>query len=210
MLIEAKNISVQYGHQVVLNNLTFHINKGDYLNIIGPNGSGKTTLIKILTGLQKPTSGEITHASVVFGYLPQHLRDANKLPVTVYEVLRHSNLKKSSEQEIDSLLSMMSIEKLKHQKMSKLSGGEQQRVYIIRALLSKPECLILDEPTSALDPKFRKSFYDYIEKLKNMYSEVESPVAENLPLYYELLNHEYKLTSDESIVDGKIYYVKNS
>ncbi len=167
MLIEAKNISVQYGHQVVLNNLTFHINKGDYLNIIGPNGSGKTTLIKLLTGLQKPTSGEITHASVVFGYLPQHLRDANKLPVTVYEVLRHSNLKKSSEQEIDSLLSMMSIEKLKHQKMSKLSGGEQQRVYIIRALLSKPECLILDEPTSALDPKFRKSFYDYIEKLND-------------------------------------------
>ncbi|MDY0210149.1 MAG: ATP-binding cassette domain-containing protein [Acholeplasma sp.] len=167
MLLEVKNLSVQYGHQVVLDDLNFSVNKGDYLNIIGQNGSGKTTLIKILTGLQKPSAGQITHASVIFGYLPQHLRVASKLPVTVYEVLKHSNLVKSPETEIDALLKLMSIEKLKFQKMSSLSGGEQQRVYIIRALLSKPDCLILDEPTSALDPKFRKSFYEYIEKLND-------------------------------------------
>lgn len=166
-MIEAHNVGVHYGNQMVLEEITFSIRKGDYLNIIGPNGSGKTTLIKLLTGIQKPTSGQITHDSVVFGYLPQHLRQTAKLPATVYEVLKYSNQIRPNDRQIDDLLKEMSVDHLKYQRMTKLSGGEQQRVYIIRALLSNPDCLILDEPTSALDPKFRKSFYDYIEKLND-------------------------------------------
>ncbi len=167
MIIEAQQVGVHYGAQTVLSDITFQVNKGDYLNIIGPNGSGKTTLIKILTGMQKPASGKITHASVVFGYLPQHLRQSAKLPATVYEVLKYSNKQKPTDAHIDALLKEMFVDHLKHQRMTKLSGGEQQRVYIIRALLSNPDCLILDEPTSALDPTFRKAFYQYIEKLND-------------------------------------------
>lgn len=167
MIIEANDIGLSYGAQTILEHISFKVNPGDYLNIIGPNGSGKSTLIKILTGMQKPAYGKITHASVVFGYLPQHLRNSAKIPATVYEVLKYSNKTKPSDADIDLLLTQMNIMDLKYHKMSKLSGGEQQRVYIIRALLSKPDCLILDEPTSALDPKFRKSFYDYIETLND-------------------------------------------
>ena len=167
MVIKASHISVQYGHQLVLEDISFEVQKGDYLNIIGPNGSGKTTLIKLLTGMQKPSKGQIEHANVVFGYLPQHLRQSAKLPATVYEVLKYSNKHKPNDAQIDALLIQMSIDHLKHQKMSMLSGGEQQRVYIVRALLSNPDCLILDEPTSALDPKFRKAFYDLVEKLND-------------------------------------------
>lgn len=69
MIISAENVTVEYGTSMVLSNITFEVNAGDYLNIIGPNGSGKTTLIKILTNLQKPTQGKLTIAPVVFGYL---------------------------------------------------------------------------------------------------------------------------------------------
>ncbi len=167
MIIEAEHLKVEYGNSVVLSDISFYVNRGDYLNIIGPNGSGKTTLIKLLTNLQKPTQGKITIAPVVFGYLPQHLTQSAKLPATVYEVLKLSNSKKPSDEAITALLTDMGMLELKHHPMRKLSGGEQQRVYIIRALLSNPDVLILDEPTSALDPEFRKFFYTYIEKLND-------------------------------------------
>ena len=167
MIISAEHLKVEYGHSVVLSDIDFYVNKGDYLNIIGPNGSGKTTLIKILTNLQKPSQGKITIAPVVLGYLPQHLSQSAQIPANVYEVLKLSNAKKPTDEAIKKLLSDMGMVDFMYQPMNKLSGGEQQRVYIIRALLSNPDVLILDEPTSALDPEFRKFFYAYIEKLND-------------------------------------------
>jgi zinc transport system ATP-binding protein len=167
MIISAEHLKVEYGNSVVLSDIDFYVNKGDYLNIIGPNGSGKTTLIKILTNLQKPSQGKITIAPVVFGYLPQHLSQSAQIPANVYEVLKLSNAKKPTDEAIKKLLSDMGMLEFMYQPMRKLSGGEQQRVYIIRALLSNPDVLILDEPTSALDPEFRKFFYAYIEKLND-------------------------------------------
>lgn len=167
MIISAEHVKVEYGNSVVLSDIDFYVNKGDYLNIIGPNGSGKTTLIKLLTNLQKPSQGKITIAPVVFGYLPQHLSQSAQIPANVYEVLKLSNAKKPTDETIKKLLSDMGMLDFIYQPMNKLSGGEQQRVYIIRALLSNPDVLILDEPTSALDPEFRKFFYAYIEKLND-------------------------------------------
>ncbi len=167
MIISAEHVKVEYGNSVVLSDIDFYVNKGDYLNIIGPNGSGKTTLIKLLTNLQKPSQGKITIAPVVFGYLPQHLSQSAQIPANVYEVLKLSNAKKPTDEAIKKLLSDMGMLDFIYQPMNKLSGGEQQRVYIIRALLSNPDVLILDEPTSALDPEFRKFFYAYIEKLND-------------------------------------------
>ena len=167
MIIEAEHLKVEYGQSVVLSDINFYVNKGDYLNIIGPNGSGKTTLIKLLTNLQKPSQGKLIIAPVVFGYLPQHLSQSAQLPANVYEVLKFSNAKKPTDEAIKKLLSDMGMLELMYHPMRKLSGGEQQRVYIIRALLSNPDVLILDEPTSALDPEFRKFFYAYIEKLND-------------------------------------------
>ncbi|HBT59406.1 MAG TPA: ABC transporter ATP-binding protein [Acholeplasmataceae bacterium] len=165
MILEAKNLTVTYGQTTVLNNVSFTVKPGDYLNIIGPNGSGKTTLVKLLINLIKPTNGELTFGSFRFGYLPQHLKSAVNMPATVYEVLKYSNKTTSTNKKIDELLHQMHIFEKKFKRMNQLSGGEQQRVHIIRALLSEPSVLVLDEPTSALDPEFRKLFYQHIEDL---------------------------------------------
>lgn len=165
MILEANNLSVSYGNTTVLQDVSFVVKPGDYLNIIGPNGSGKTTLVKLLIGLSKPNSGKLSFGSYLFGYLPQHLKAQVNMPATVYEVLKYSNKKKVNDDVIDQLLEEMMITDKKYNRMNQLSGGEQQRVHIIRALLCNPNVLVLDEPTSALDPEFRKHFYDYIESL---------------------------------------------
>lgn len=165
MILKLDNVSVKKFDNCIIKNVSFEVNEGDYLNIVGPNGSGKTTLIKVLTNLTKPTEGIVTFGDYKLGYIPQHLHQAKFMPATVYEVLKLSNLKKVKDSEIDDLLDLMNITELKYHKMKQLSGGESQRVYIIRALLSHPDVLILDEPTSALDPSFRDKFYNYIETL---------------------------------------------
>ncbi|MGI6359550.1 MAG: metal ABC transporter ATP-binding protein [Acholeplasmatales bacterium] len=148
-----------------LKDISLTIEKGEYVNIIGPNGSGKTTLIKLFTGALKPTSGTITFYNQTLSYVPQHLHKKKNMPITVYEILKHSNKEKPTDDEIDYYLDLMQISNLKHSKIERLSGGESQRVYIIRALLLKADVLILDEPASALDQDFRHEFYNFIETL---------------------------------------------
>ncbi|MCF7930127.1 MAG: ATP-binding cassette domain-containing protein [Acholeplasmataceae bacterium] len=152
--------------------------KGDFLHIIGPNGSGKTTLVKLLIGLLKPTSGKISiDETVHMGYLPQKMNTKANLPMTVLEVIYSGFRKQSifiSKTDIDLIkywLDKMEIPQLIHSSMMFLSGGQQQRVFLIRALISDPDLLILDEPTSALDPSFREKFYHMLYEMqqqKNM------------------------------------------
>lgn len=167
MILSFDNVSVKKYDTCIIKDISFTVNKGDYLNIIGPNGSGKTTLIKVMTGLTKPTEGIVRFGDYKLGYIPQHLHNSKFIPATVYEVLKLSNLNKVKDSEIDAYLELMNISELKYHKMNQLSGGESQRVFIVRALLSRPDVLILDEPTSALDPDFRDKFYNYIETLHN-------------------------------------------
>lgn len=165
MVISLKNVTVKFYETCVLKNINLDINKGEYVNIIGPNGSGKTTLIKVLTNLLEPNEGVVKFGNYQFGYVPQHLNKASFMPATVLEILKNTTNNKVSDEEIDDYLKKMDIYNLKHKKMKLLSGGESQRVYIIRALLSNPDVLILDEPTSALDYSFRLDFYQLISDL---------------------------------------------
>lgn len=171
-MIEFKNIGVQFDSHEVLKDISFQINKGDTLHIIGPNGSGKTTLVRLLVGLLKPTVGEIIKTTNNFGYLPQKLNTKLNFPMTVREVIYSGFNKqklKPSKNEcalIKNWLEEMEIPHLFDESMTFLSGGQQQRIYLIRALISNPEVLILDEPTSALDPSFRERFYKLLTKLK--------------------------------------------
>ncbi len=172
-MVNYKDVSVSFGKFNVLNNINFDVSKGDFLHIIGPNGSGKTTLVKLLVGLLKPTSGEISIDSEThMGYLPQKLNSKQNLPMTVLEVI-YSGFKKQklipTKDEIKlikSWLTKMEIPKLLNSSMLFLSGGQQQRVFIIRALISNPDLLILDEPASALDPSFREKFYHMLYQLR--------------------------------------------
>ncbi len=171
-MIEYKDVSVSFGKFKALHDVNFKLSKGDFLHIVGPNGSGKTTLVKLLVGLLKPTHGVILNNSLRMGYLPQKLNTKTNLPMTVREVIYSGFAKQKlipSKEDcnlITKWLEVMEIPQLFKESMAYLSGGQQQRVFIIRALISKPDLLILDEPTSALDPSFREKFYELLHNLQ--------------------------------------------
>lgn len=170
-MIHAKNLTVKFNDLTVLDDITFDVNKGEIVHILGPNGSGKTTLIKIILGLLKPTSGEVLIDSKKVGYLPQIIKVNSNFPTTVGEVIysgfakQYLVMKKAQIEIIKKWLQKMQIPDLVHKQFSELSGGQRQRVLLIRALIAKPDLLVLDEPTSALDPEFRKRFYEIMYEL---------------------------------------------
>ncbi|MGM0396596.1 MAG: metal ABC transporter ATP-binding protein [Bacillota bacterium] len=179
-LIEVENLSVFYGKQQVLRDISFIIYKGDYVGLVGANGSGKTTLVKAILGLVPVSNGSIkyfgsggVHKGV--GYLPQVAVTGNTLfPGEVHEIVAvgllgnkkfPKRITKEDNERIDEILKRLDIYNLKHNKIGDLSGGQQQRVLLARAMVSSPKLLILDEPTSALDPKIRTEFFSLIKKI---------------------------------------------
>ena len=184
MVIEAKNISFRYGQTRALDNLSFVVEKGDFIGLAGPNGAGKTTLAKIILGLLPPSEGTLSlfgqpqkkfSAFSRIGYLPQKHTSINPLfPALVKEVVllgllagkkSPKTITREDERRVDKTLERLQIETLRDQLLSELSGGEQQRVLLARALVSRPELLIFDEPSTALDPVSRESFFRLIQKI---------------------------------------------
>lgn len=169
-IIEARDVSLFYANVEALKNVSFAIEKGEYVGIVGPNGSGKTSLVRSILGLEKPQKGELLIHTDSVGYLPQQLKGKDPLfPATVEEIvsmgLRRSDRPEAAER-IAYAMNDLNISALSQRRIGSLSGGQLQRVHLARALVSKPEVLILDEPTSALDPKTRSGFYAMLEHLK--------------------------------------------
>jgi len=177
-LVSINQLSVKYGRYLALQDISFDVFKGDYINIIGPNGAGKSTLVKALLNLIAYESGEITYYTDKrgdIGYLPQKsvIHDT-MFPATVKEIISTGLLSikpfpkfltKQDLIKINVILDKLHISDLRDRKIGTLSGGQQQRVFLARALVTNPKLLILDEPTSALDPEFRKEFYQLLLKL---------------------------------------------
>lgn len=172
-MIRAENLSKVYGENMVLHDVSFFLPSGEFLYIVGPNGSGKTTLVRMLVGLVKPTEGTIDIHTDKIGYLPQRMVYKTDFPITVQEVIEggFACTPQLSKQDKRALIlewaKRMEIEALVDRPMGTLSGGQQQRVYLIRALVSQPDLLVLDEPTSALDPEFRRKFNDLIMEMQH-------------------------------------------
>lgn len=180
-LIRVENLTVRYGRHEALTDISFSVEKGDYIGIVGPNGCGKTTLIKALLGLNRPSSGTIVFnngaatAQGFLGYLPQKAISADRVfPATVKEIIAtgliHSNgfqlrMSQADKARIDTVLERLKIQDLKSKRIGSLSGGQLQRVLLGRALVASPKLLILDEPTSALDPQIREEFYTLLTSL---------------------------------------------
>ncbi len=178
--IEVSNLVVRYGHHLVLDKVTFSIRKGDYIGLVGANGSGKTTLVKALLGLLPIEQGIIRFENPTLkkGYLPQiALTNDSLFPAEVKEIVgigllsdkkRPKILNKEDQTKIDDILNRLNIMSLKNKRIGDLSGGQQQRVLLARAMVNKPEVLILDEPTSALDPRVREDFYKLIHEINTV------------------------------------------
>ena len=177
-LISCRDLALGYAGQCIVENLTFDLNVGDYLCIVGENGSGKSTLMRTLLHLQKPISGTLQYgdglASCEIGYLPQQTVAQKDFPASVYEVVLSGCLNKSGFRSFYSraqkALAQEQMEKLGIMHLKKkcyreLSGGQQQRVLLARALCSSSKLILLDEPVSGLDPKVTADMYEMIAEL---------------------------------------------
>jgi ABC-type Mn2+/Zn2+ transport system ATPase subunit/ABC-type Mn2+/Zn2+ transport system permease subunit len=177
-LIKCDGISIAYEGQTVVRDLSFWIEQGDYLCIVGENGSGKSTLVKSLLGLKPPFKGQILLGDGLkqdeIGYLPQQTVVQKDFPASVYEVVLSGRLnsrgwrpfysaadKKAARENME----LLGIREMEHQCFRDLSGGQKQRVLLARALCATKKLLLLDEPVTGLDPLVTAEFYQLIEKI---------------------------------------------
>ncbi|PKP74412.1 MAG: zinc ABC transporter ATP-binding protein ZnuC [Alphaproteobacteria bacterium HGW-Alphaproteobacteria-6] len=164
-LISAKGLGVRHGGVAVLSGIDFAIAPGEIVTIVGPNGSGKSTLVRALIGLEPAAQGRVTRrAGLGIGYVPQRLHVDAALPMTVRRFL--SLPVRVPDDEAEAALARCGVTGLGPRQMASLSGGQFQRVLLARALLSRPEILILDEPTQGLDQPGVAAFYRLIEETR--------------------------------------------
>ncbi|MHA2937752.1 zinc ABC transporter ATP-binding protein ZnuC [Vibrio sp. RC27] len=164
-LIELDSICVYFGTRRVLDNVSFALERGKITTLIGPNGAGKSTLVRVILGLQAIDTGNISKLPKIrLGYVPQKLKLNDSLPLNVYRFLRLAG--KYSEQEIMNALSLVGAEHLTTSNMHTLSGGESQRVLLARALLTRPDILVLDEPAQGVDLQGQIDLYELINTLR--------------------------------------------
>lgn len=175
-LITVKGLYLSYENNQIIENLSFEIEKGDYIAVVGENGSGKTTLIKALLGLKSIEKGKIEYSykQSKTGYLPQQSQFDKNFPASVIEVVLSGVLNKKGifsfynkkdRETAYSNLKKMDMEEYAEKPFSELSGGQKQRVLLARALCATDEIIFLDEPVSGLDPKATEMMYELIAKI---------------------------------------------
>ncbi len=184
-IVELKNINFGYNSKYyTIRNINFDVYRGDFISIIGSNGIGKSTILKLILGEEKIDSGEIRlfgenikkfRQWKKIGYLEQNAYyKVLNFPATVYEIVM-SNMfssiglfkrqNKNHHKKVIETLELLNIEKIKNKMISKLSGGQIQKVFLARTLVQNPELLILDEPTTAIDSEATSVIYDILKDL---------------------------------------------
>ena len=180
-IIKIEHLAAGYEDKQVLQDVNLTVYKDDYLGIIGPNGGGKTTLMRLILGLKKPQDGSIKYykdgkeaKEITMGYLPQYNALDKQFPISVYEVVLSGLSKtkrifarysKAQHQQVKDTLKRMQLEDLKDRHIGALSGGQLQRVLLARAIVSKPDVVILDEPNTYIDRRFQKQMYEMLEQI---------------------------------------------
>jgi len=178
-ILEVVKASAGYNSEIILKDINFEVIDNDFIGVIGPNGGGKTTLLKLLLGELKPFNGQVNYfqskkEETLFGYLPQVSTIDREFPITVMDIVlsglmsnnglwggnQKENRKKGFE-----ILNTAGVSHLYKKSVGELSGGQLQRVFLCRALISKPRLLILDEPNTFVDNKFEKELYELLREL---------------------------------------------
>lgn len=165
MLIQTRDLFVHLGQRLVLEDINMGVERGEIVTIIGPNGSGKSTLLRALIGAVEPTSGQVLRfPGVAVGYVPQRLHIDETLPMSVRRFMCLPQ--RPSTEELNAAMSVAGVSGLDQQQVMSLSGGQFQRVLLARALLEKPDLLLLDEATQGLDHRGSAGFYRQIESVR--------------------------------------------
>jgi zinc transport system ATP-binding protein len=172
-LITLTNIYIGWEHRKVLSDVSLVVHEHDFIAITGPNGGGKTTLLRIMLGLLKPVRGYVKHnvADLRIGYLPQKNMIDSHFPVVVRDVIMSGllGIKGLSTEEknklFDETIDAMDLAEHADRPIGLLSGGQLQRALLGRAIIAKPQLLVLDEPLSYIDKRFESRLYKIIEQL---------------------------------------------
>lgn len=165
-LVSLRDVGVNIHGNWLIQHISLDIHAYDVLSLIGVNGAGKSTLIKALLGLLPLTTGTIQRApKLVIGYVPQKFTTPNTLPLSVHDLLAQRLPKRLAHPQIQAVIDSLYLDSLLTKQVSALSGGELQRVLLGKALLDKPDLLVLDEPMQGLDPEAQTLLYALIDSL---------------------------------------------
>ncbi len=217
-IVVGKNIEFSYGNNKVLDDVSFHIDEGDFVGIIGPNGSAKSTLLKLMLGLLKPDQGTIelfgeridkfTDFQKI-GYISQNVRDFNQMfPATVEEIIginisprkgMFKGLKTEKKVKVEKALKIVGMDKFSKDKIGNLSGGQKQRVFIARALVNNPKVLFMDEPLVGVDQDSQRSFYKLMDVLNKEHGISLVMISHDIGVISKKVNKIFCLSN------GKVY-----
>lgn len=173
-LVSVDNVTLSYGEQPVVKDLSFEINQGDFLVMIGENGAGKTTVVRALLGELKPREGEISKANYLkIGYVPQFRNLPADYPLSIRDFVA-LNLSKShlpwlttkERHRLDRIIRETDLTKIQERPLGLASGGEKQRAYLAQALVDGPQLLILDESTASLDNEMKYELLNLVAKFQ--------------------------------------------
>lgn len=180
-VLSLESVSYAYGHERVLEDVNMSIAAGTFVALVGPNGSGKSTLVKIALGLFQPSSGVVSLFGVPstdplarsrIGYVPQRPFLGRDFPATVREVVASGGLgrhwwRATPRDRVDDALSVVEMGHLAGARIGELSGGQQQRVFIAKALVRRPDLLVLDEPVAGVDVEQQQRFSATLGRLRD-------------------------------------------
>lgn len=163
-LIAAENVTIMRGGKRILHDVSLNVGRHDFITVVGPNGAGKTMLLRIMAGLMRPDVGHVLRAPHLnIGYMPQKITPDPALPITVK---RFITLRKPADtQAVAMLAERLQIDALMGRLLYELSGGELQRVLLARAMMGKPDLLVLDEPAQNLDVASQLGFYKLLDEI---------------------------------------------
>ena len=221
-IIKCENVTLSYNKNRIVNNLTFNVNDGDYLCILGENGTGKSTLVKAILGFIFPTEGKITFSKELknneIGYLSQNSTIPDNFPASVYEIILSGCLNRklfmplyTKQDKALALknMNLLEISHLKDKSFNELSGGQQQRVLLARALCATKKLLLLDEPAAGLDPVAIKELYATINRLNKENLITVIMVSHDIDASLKYSNKVLNLSKDSYVFCDTNEYIKS-
>ena len=177
LALRLEQVTFAYGHAPpVLREVDLQVERGEFVAIAGPNGGGKTTLVRVVVGLEQPSSGSVELMVRKIGYLPQRTQAGIDAPVTVRELVTTGRASRTrllgplnavDRDSVQEAIDRVGLSPHADRRLSTLSGGQQQRAFIAKALAADPELLVLDEPTTGVDVEAQEAIASLLQRLRS-------------------------------------------